>query len=98
MITPALNVAQNTQAVSVPLKPIQPVSEVRVKEERLKLWVLHSPPVTPVKVDRLNLFLHGYDRALTHYLIDGFSFGFRVHFVGERLAYESPNLKISGRK
>ena len=43
MTTPALNVAQNTQAVSVPLKPIQPVSEVRVKEERLKLWVLHSP-------------------------------------------------------
>jgi len=31
--------------------------------------------------------------ALTHYFIDGFRFGFRVHFVGERLAYESPNLK-----
>ena len=31
--------------------------------------------------------------ALTHYLIDGFRFGFRVHFVGERLAYESPHLK-----
>ena len=44
-------------------------------------------------MDRLKFFLHGYDRALTHYLIDGFSFGFRVHFVGERLAYESPNLK-----
>ena len=63
------------------------------KEERLKLWLLHSPPVTPVKVDRLKFFLHGYDRALTHYLVDGFSFVFRVHFVGERLAYESPNLK-----
>ena len=44
-------------------------------------------------MDRLKFFLHGYDRALTNYLIDGFSFGFRVHFVGERLAYESPNLK-----
>ena len=31
--------------------------------------------------------------SLTLYLIDGFRFGFRVHFVGERLAYESPNLK-----
>lgn len=91
--TPASNVAQNTQAASVSLNPIQPVSEVKVKEERLKQRVLHSPPVTPVKVDRLKFFLHGYDRALANYLIDGFRFGFRVNFVGERLAYESPNLK-----
>lgn len=49
--------------------------------------------VTPVKVDRLKFFLHGYDSALASYLIDGFRFGFRVHFVGERLSYESPNLK-----
>lgn len=91
--TPASNVAQNTQAASVPLNPIQPVSVVKVKEERLKQRVLHSPPVTPVKVDRLKFFLHGYDRALATYLIDGFRFGFRVHFVGERRAYESPNLK-----
>ena len=31
--------------------------------------------------------------ALTHYRIDGFRLGFRVHFAGERLAYESRNLK-----
>ena len=49
--------------------------------------------VTPVKVDRLKFFLHGYDSALASYLIDGFRFGFRVHFVGEQLSYESPNLK-----
>ena len=75
------------------LNPMQPVSEVKVKEERLKQRVLHSPPVTPVKVDCLKFFLHGYDRALANYLIDGFGFGFRVHFVGEQLAYKSPNLK-----
>lgn len=85
--------AHNTLAVKVLLKPPQPVLEIRVKEEQLLLQVLHSPPVTPVKADRLEYFLQGYDMALTHYLIDGFRFGFRVHFVGERLAYESPNLK-----
>ena len=37
-------------------------------------------------MDRLKFFLHGYDSALASYLIDGFRFGFRVH-------YESPNLK-----
>ena len=93
MTTPALNVEQNTQAVNVPFKQSHPILEVRVKEARLKHWVLHSPPVTPVKVDRLKFFLHGYDSALASYLIDGFRFGFRVHFVGERLSYESPNLK-----
>ena len=93
MTTPALNVEQNTQAVNVPFKQTHPISEVRAKEDRLKPWVLHSPPVTPVKVDRLKFFLHGYDSALASYLIDGFRFGFRVHFVGERLSYESPNLK-----
>lgn len=93
MTTPALNVEQNTQAVNVPFKQTHPISEVRAKEDRLKHWVLHSPLVTPVKVDRLKFFLHGYDSALASYLIDGFRFGFRVHFVGERLSYESPNLK-----
>ena len=83
---------QNTQAVNVPFKQTHPISEVRAKEARLKHWVLHSPPVTPVKADRLKFFLHGYDSALASYLIDGFRFGFRVHFVGERLSYESPNL------
>jgi len=77
----------------VPLKPPQTLSEIRVKEEQLSLQVLHSPPGTPVKADRLEYFLQGYDVALTHYLTDGFRFGFRVHVVGERLVYESPNLK-----
>ena len=45
-------------------------------------------------MDRLESFLQrGYDSVLSKYLIDGFRFGFRVHFVGERLAYESSNLK-----
>ncbi|CAH3177629.1 unnamed protein product, partial [Porites lobata] len=55
--------------------------------------VLHSKPVTPVRVNRLDFLLHGYDRVLKQFLVDGFRFGFRIHFVGERFSSESPNLK-----
>ena len=37
--------------------------------------------------------LHGYDRVLKQFLVDGFRFGFRILFVGERISPESPNLK-----
>ena len=49
--------------------------------------VSHSRPVTPVKVDRLEYLL------LQEYLVSGFSCGFRIHFMSERHAFESPNLK-----
>ena len=55
--------------------------------------VLHSRPVTPVKVDRLEYLLHGYPASLQEYLVSGFSCGFHIHFMGERHAFESPNLK-----
>lgn len=44
-------------------------------------------------MDRLEFLLHGYDLILTQFLVDGFRYGFRIHFVGERFAFESPNLK-----
>ena len=53
---------------------------------------LHKP-VTPVKVDRLNFLLSGYETSLRLYLVNGFTFGFRVGFDGERCALHSPNLK-----
>ena len=37
--------------------------------------------------------LDGYDIVLKQFLVDGFRYGFRVNFVGERLAVESPNLQ-----
>ena len=55
--------------------------------------LLHSKPVTPVRADRLDFLLHGYDRFLKQFLVDGFRFGFRIHFVGERFSSESPHLK-----
>ena len=44
-------------------------------------------------MDRLDFLLHGYDRVLKQFLVDGFRFGFRIHFVGERFSSESPDLK-----
>ena len=63
------------------------------KENEIVHRVLHSKPVTPVRVDGLDFLLHGYDRVLKQFLVDGFRFGFRIHFVGERFSYESTNLK-----
>ena len=44
-------------------------------------------------MERLDFLLQGYAPALKQYLIDGFSFGFRIKFMGERRPFESPNLK-----
>ena len=55
--------------------------------------VLHSQPVTPVKVDRLEYLLNGYPASLKEYLVSGFSCSFRINFVGDRHSFESPNLK-----
>ena len=44
-------------------------------------------------MDRLNFLLSGYETSLRLYLVNGFTFGFRVGFDGERCALHSPNLK-----
>ena len=44
-------------------------------------------------MERLECLLHCYDQNKKHFLVDGFRCGFRVNFVGDRLPYESPNLK-----
>ena len=63
--------------------------------------IINSPPVTPVKVSTLSPLLQQYDPRLKQFLIDGFSFGFRVGFVGKsrlrlasnlRSAKEHPNI------
>ena len=86
--TCVLNVVENTRAASAQLRHLSVQ-----KENEIVHRVLHSKPVTPVRVDRLDFLLHGYDRVLKQFLVDGFRFGFRIHFVGERFSSESPNLK-----
>ena len=50
-------------------------------------------PITPVKADCLEVLLNGYSFPLKNYLLQGFNFGFRVHFEGERRVFVPPNLK-----
>lgn len=54
---------------------------------------MYHPPVTPVKVKRLEYLLEHYDPCLKSFLTDGFSQGFRIGFLGERRAIDCINLK-----
>ena len=83
----AISVAQNTLPHSVP-----PANLKHTPSKQAFQPSLHKP-VTPVKVDRLNFLLSGYETSLRLYLVNGFTFGFRVGFDGERCALHSPNLK-----
>ena len=60
----------------------------------LKHKALHSNPVTPIRVDRLEFLLDGYDIILKQFLVDGFCYGFHVNFVGEHASSESPHAKL----
>ena len=58
--------------------------------ENLLLPILPLP--TPVKVNRLEVLLEGYDFHKQAFLIDGFKYGFHLFSVGQSRSYESPNL------
>ena len=86
---------ENTRAASAQLRR-QKVDSLSVqKANEIVHRVLHSKPVTPVIVDRLDFLLHGYDRFLKQFLVDSFRFGFRIHFVGVRFSSESSTLNKS---
>ena len=72
---------------------VDSLSIQKANETVLKYWVLRSKPVIPVRVNRVDFLLHGYDRFLKQFLVDGFRMGFLIHFVGEQFLSESPNLK-----
>ena len=70
-----LSAEQNPQVVNVPnrLHKTDPISVLKAHKEELKYRVLQSPPVSPVNMERLEILLHGYNPALTQYLIEGLS-------------------------
>ena len=86
-----LSVGHNTRVANV-LHP-NPEPLLKTRKEELKRRVLHSPPVTSVNVDRLEFLLQGYNPVLSNYLVEGFRFGFRINFVGERCDLDCPNLR-----
>ena len=86
-----LSAEQNTQEVNVPhrLHKPDPISVLKAHEEELKYRVLHSPLLTPVNVERLKFLLHGYNPALTQYLVEGFSLGF-ISYVNKLRGLHDP--------
>lgn len=89
------NVLENTRGDGALLQrpKVDSLSVQKVKKRVLKYRVLHSRPVMPIRVDRLDFLLHSYDRFLKQFLVDRFHFGFRINFVDERFSSQSPNLK-----
>ena len=70
-----LNVVENTPGASAQLRH-QKVDSLSVQMANETVHrVLHSKPVTPVRVDRLDFLLHGNERFLKQFLVD---------FVGEK--------------
>jgi len=54
---------------------------------------LPSPNLpTPIRVDRLISLLSGYNHFTAEFLYSGFSFGFPIHFQGERVSSTAKNL------
>ena len=82
---------ENTRAASAQLRRPKVDSLSVQKANEIVHRVLHSKPVTPVRVDRLDFLLHGYDRVLKQFLVDGFVlvFVFSLLVSGFRL-----NLRI----
>ena len=91
--TCVLNLVENTRGTSAQLRHQTADSLSVQKANEIVHRVLQSKPVAPIRVDRLDFLLHGYDRFLKQFLVYGFRFGFRIHFVGERFSSETPNLK-----
>lgn len=48
--------------------------------------------ITPIRVDKLSNYLEGYDSALTSFLIQGFTSGFKIPYQGQRAFRISKNL------
>ena len=47
---------------------------------------------TPVKVHNLQVALEGYSPSVREFLLSGFTYGFPLHFEGERVSFEAKNL------
>ena len=51
-----------------------------------------SSTINTIKVDKLQFYLEGYPARSKQYLLDGFSFGFSIDYVGPRQNFSSKNL------
>ena len=87
--TSALTAGTSTQSYSAShQEPKWPLPEASDQSHLKKAEV-----ITPVKPDRLAYHLKkiGYDTTLTNYLVDGFTYGFRLGHQGLVKQKETPN-------
>lgn len=54
---------------------------------------LNPGVVTPVDVKALEIWLQGYDSAKSKFLLDGFTFGFKIPYCGSRQFRHGTNLQ-----
>ena len=54
--------------------------------------------VTPINVKALHHWLQGYDNEKLNYLVKGFTFGFRIPYMGQRRYRYSKNIKPANDK
>ena len=85
--TNAVSVAANTRVYNVSMPPLGNLQERHLNR------IVNSPPVTPVRVAVLNNLLSGYDPSLRKVLVDGFSLGFRIGYIGTGKSFIASNLR-----
>ena len=99
------NTAARCTQAGRPDKPANPISSQSQSHPPLvqtsnqtdqtpEIELFHDPvvsPVTPVKVTVLQTLLNGYDDA--EYLIDGFTHGFKLGYMGPRHSSFAENLR-----
>lgn len=55
--------------------------------------ITHDQIVTPIKVEQLRNWLQGYNSHISQFLINGFRYGFKIPFTGQRIFMKNKNLK-----
>jgi len=97
----AQGVNSNTSALNAALiTPFPAASKTKNARDNGQItsqdcWPATAPPTplpTPVKVNSLAFYLSGFDEQCQKKLIDGFTFGFRLHFQGPSKASVAKNL------
>lgn len=93
--TPASNVGVPTAKNHVPsIQQILP-NPIPVLNELAQQHHLQShkgQTVTPIQVLQLQHWLHGYDSDITKFLVEGFTYGFKIPFRGVRSFRQAKNL------
>ena len=85
----ALNIPPPSAKTKAPNCEQTPLSS----ELQLQLRLQGNFLVTPVRVDRFEQLLMGYNQIPKQHLTNSFRFGFQINFTGEITSFEAPNLK-----